>query len=57
MDLELIVLSEISQSEKDKYHRMSLIRGIYEQNKQNRNGGMDTWNKLTPVRGERQGGC
>ena len=28
MDLENIVLSEISQSEKDKYHMTSLICGI-----------------------------
>ena len=28
MDLKNIMLSEISQSEKDKYHRISLICGI-----------------------------
>ena len=28
MELECIVLSEISQSEKDKYHMISLICGI-----------------------------
>ena len=28
VDLENIMLSEISQSEKDKYHMISLIRGI-----------------------------
>ena len=28
MDLENIMLSEISQSEKDKYHTFSLIRGM-----------------------------
>ena len=28
MDLEGIMLSEISQSEKDKYHMISLICGI-----------------------------
>ena len=28
MDLEGITLSEISQMEKDKYHMISLIRGI-----------------------------
>ena len=28
MDLENIMLSEISQSEKDKYHMISLIHGI-----------------------------
>ena len=29
MDLESIMLSEISQSEKDKYHMISFICGIY----------------------------
>ena len=29
IELEGIMLSEISQSEKDKYHMISLIRGIY----------------------------
>ena len=28
MDLEIIILSEISQTEKDKYHVISLICGI-----------------------------
>ena len=28
MDLEIIILREISQKEKDKYHMLSLIRGI-----------------------------
>ena len=28
MDLDIIVLSEISQTEKDKYHMISLICGI-----------------------------
>ena len=28
MDLEMIILSEVSQTEKDKYHMISLIRGI-----------------------------
>ena len=28
MDLEIIILSEVSQKEKDKYHMISLIRGI-----------------------------
>ena len=27
MDLEIIILSEVSQVEKDKYHRISLICG------------------------------
>ena len=29
MDLEIVILSEVSQKEKDKYRRMSLICGIY----------------------------
>ena len=28
MDLEMIILSEVCQKEKDKYHMISLIRGI-----------------------------
>ena len=28
MDLDIIVLSEVSQKEKGKYHRLSLICGI-----------------------------
>ena len=28
MDPEIIILSEVSQTEKDKYHRASLICGI-----------------------------
>ena len=28
MDLKIIILSEVSQKEKDKYHMMSLIYGI-----------------------------
>ena len=28
MELEIIILSEASEKEKDKYHMISLIRGI-----------------------------
>ena len=28
MDLEIIVLSEVNQKEKDKYHMISLVCGI-----------------------------
>ena len=28
MDLEIIILSEVSQAEKDKYHMISLICGV-----------------------------
>ena len=33
MDLEIITVSEISQSEKDKYHMMSIICGIKKKKK------------------------
>ena len=29
MDLEIIILGEVSQTEKDKYHMISLIWGIF----------------------------
>ena len=35
VDLEGIMLSEISQTEKDKYHMISLICGILKQNEKN----------------------
>ena len=28
MDLEIVILSEVSQTQKDKYHILSLIYGI-----------------------------
>ena len=28
MDLKIVILSEVRQTEKDKYHMISLIRGI-----------------------------
>ena len=28
MDLEIVILSEVSQTEKDKYHMISLICGL-----------------------------
>ena len=34
MDLEGIMLSEISQTEKDKYHMISLLCEIYKKTKQ-----------------------
>ena len=33
MDLEIIILSEVSQTEKDKYHMISLICGILKKKK------------------------
>ena len=55
MDLESIMLSEISQSEKDKYHMISLVcmwNLIYKINKQSRSRLIDTENRLTAVRGK-----
>ena len=37
MDLEDITLSEVSQTEKNKYHMISLTCLVYKQNKQDRN--------------------
>ena len=31
MDLEIVILSEVSQTEKDKYHMLSLMCGIEKQ--------------------------
>ena len=49
MDLEGVMLSEISQAEKDKYCMFSLISGIWK-TKQNRL--IDTENKLVVARGD-----
>ena len=49
MDLEGIILSEISQSEKTSICMISLVCGIYktkQMNRQNRNRFIDTKNKL-----------
>ena len=40
MDLEIVILSEVSQTEKDKYHKfcmVSLICGILKKTKTNKN--------------------
>ena len=42
MDLESILLNEINQTEKDKYHVITLISGIKKQTKEF----IDTENKL-----------
>ena len=57
MDLEGIILSEISQTEKDRYCVFSLIFGIYKtkQIEQNRNRLTDTENKLVVARVEAVG--
>ena len=55
MELESIMLSEISQSVKDKYHVISPISGIYstkQTSKQNRTRDMEIKNKVTVSRGE-----
>ena len=36
MDLEILILSEVSQTEKDKYHRTSLLCGIKNMAQMNR---------------------
>ena len=55
IDLETIILSEISQSEKDKYNIMWFHLYV-ESDEQNRNRGTDTWIRLTDVRGAGVGG-
>ena len=57
IDLEIIILSKVSQKEKDKYHMLSLnmwnlkydINGTYLQNK---NRLADTENRLVVVKGK-----
>ena len=54
MDLEIIILSEVSQIEKSKYHMISLICGILKKKKtylQNRNRLADFENKLMVTKG------
>ena len=58
MDLEDIMLSEISQTRKGKYCMISLICRIYktkQMNKQNRNRLIDTENELLVARGKGDG--
>ena len=55
MELESIMLSEISQVVKDKYRMISLISVTYstkQTNKQNRIRDMETTNRLTVTRGD-----
>ena len=55
IDLEIIVLSEVSQTEKDKYHMISLICGISNIQMNlftNRNRLTDIENKLRVTEGE-----
>ena len=53
MPLEMIILSEISQKEKDKYHMMSLICGLYNMAQMN----LSTKRKQTRRRREQTCGC
>ena len=50
MDLEIIILSEVSHKEKDKYHMISLICDISDL--QNRNRLTDIENRLVVAKGE-----
>ena len=58
MDLEIIILSKVSQTEKGKYQMIQLICGILKKNDTNelKNRLTDTENKLMVTKGER-GGC
>ena len=58
MELESIMLSEINQVVKDKYHMMSPINGTYstkQTSKQNRTRDIEIKNKLTVTREEGEG--
>ena len=48
MDLEIIILSEVGQKEKDKYHMISLICGILNMTQMN----LSTKQKQTPIHRE-----
>ena len=55
MDLQGIMLSEVSQTEKDKYHMISLIYGIQNMTQMylwNRNTLADIENRLAVTKGE-----
>ena len=59
MDLEIITLSELSQTEKNKYYMISLIGGTWKKvqmNLQNRNRPIDIENKLMFTKGKDGGG-
>ena len=59
MELESIMLNEISQAAKDKYYMMSSISGTEstkQADEQNRTRDLEIKNKMTVVRGERGGG-
>ena len=60
MDLETIILSQVSYSEKDKYHTISLIAGTGKQKNINlftkQKQTPDIENKLMITKEEREGG-
>ena len=63
MDLEIVILSEVSQTEKDRYHIIQLICGILKKKKrykwtylQNRNRVKDVENKFMVTKGVWCGG-
>ena len=59
MELESIMLREISQAVRDKYHMISPISGTEstkQRSEQNRTRDMERKNKLTVTRGDRGGG-
>ena len=59
MELESIVLSEINQGVKDKYHMISPVSGTYSTtqiSEQNRTRDTEIKSKLTVTRGEEGGG-
>ena len=53
MDLEGIMLSEMSQSEKDKYHNFTYVWYLKNKNEQNETRHTGTENTLMVARGER----
>ena len=58
VELETLILSEISQKEKDKYRMISLISGIYymaQVNLSTEKKIMDLENKLVAAKGEGEG--
>uniref|UniRef100_A0A8D1UT88 DUF1725 domain-containing protein n=1 Tax=Sus scrofa TaxID=9823 RepID=A0A8D1UT88_PIG len=58
MELETLILSEVSQKEKDKYHMISLISGIQytaQMNVSTEKKIMDLENRLVVAKGEREG--
>ena len=53
MQLEIIILSEVSQKQKDKYHMISIIRGIQNMTQIN----LSTKQKQTHEHREQTCGC